>query len=529
MVADPEIRIDPPRVVVEPDGQAQVTVIVTNTGQIVEGFRLTVHGAAADWSEVVTGQPPEQGDPDVLRVYPGRESTATVVFTAPAASAGVAGEVAFAVRAQSVVDPSSSAAAEGDLEVGRVHGLTASITPVTSTGRWSGRHTVKIGNWGNTPATLRLVASDPDDALGFLVSPDRLELPVGSAAVAAVRVRSRRPFLRGTPVRLPFRVVAEPDPPAEQPAAAPVVSDPQRPVLDGALDQRPVLSRGTVALGALGLLVVAAAGGIAVTADPAPAQEPVRSAAVPKPEGPSAEPVDANTVTVRWRPFTRPPDSVLVFRIDPDTSDQDPPMTEEELSESGSVSESTVADLPSDTEVCFELAAVRGDQQSPRTETFCTRTPPPPASEPSTTAPPQTSGTTTTEPTGSGTTSSGTGTETSTGTGPGGDSTTPSPSAPAIGEDEWVLGRPYPQADPGSEPLLEDDREELEVALTELGDDTLHVGVLDSTEYQALGFVTPSDVLYIGPFDSEEAALEGCTELGLPEGFCRPLRPGPRE
>ena len=34
-------------------------------------------------------------------------------------------------------------------------------------------------------------------------------------------------------VRLPFRVVAEPDPPPESSVATPAISDPRRPVLDG--------------------------------------------------------------------------------------------------------------------------------------------------------------------------------------------------------------------------------------------------------------------------------------------------------
>src|SRR5688500_11980906 len=227
-MTDPVMHLEPARVVVEPGGQAAVNVTVTNTGHIVEGFRITVHGAAARWAEVVATRDPDERDPNVIRVYPGKESSATVVFAAPQGPTGTAGEVPFCVRAQSVVDTDRSAAAEGDVEVGRVHGLTASLTPVTSRGRWKGRHTLKVSNWGNAATTLRLVASDPDDALGFLVHPDRLELPVGASAVAAVRVRSRRPFLRGSPVRLPFRVVAEPDPPLVASTAAPTVSDPCR-------------------------------------------------------------------------------------------------------------------------------------------------------------------------------------------------------------------------------------------------------------------------------------------------------------
>ena len=97
--------------------------------------------------------------------------------------------------------------AEGDVEIGKVFGLQAKIVPVTSSGRWRGRHVVQLSNWGNAPATLRMVASDPDAALGFYVRPDVVELPLGGSATVRMSVRTRKPFLRGTPVRLPFSVV----------------------------------------------------------------------------------------------------------------------------------------------------------------------------------------------------------------------------------------------------------------------------------------------------------------------------------
>ncbi len=73
--------------------------------------------------------------------------------------------------ARSTLSPQVSAVAEGDVEIGKVSGLQAKIVPVTSAGRWRGRHTIQLSNWGNAPAQLRLVASDPDDALGFYLGP----------------------------------------------------------------------------------------------------------------------------------------------------------------------------------------------------------------------------------------------------------------------------------------------------------------------------------------------------------------------
>ena len=157
------------------------------------------------------------------------------------------------------MDPDASAVAEGDVEVGKVFGLQAKIVPVTSSGRWRGRHTVQLSNWGNAPAKLRIVASDPDAALGFYVRPDVVELPLGGTATVRVSVRTRKPFLRGTPVRLPFQIVAErADAGPEPTAPALPYSDPSRPVVDGALNQKPILSKAVVAL--LSLILVAGLG-----------------------------------------------------------------------------------------------------------------------------------------------------------------------------------------------------------------------------------------------------------------------------
>ncbi len=73
-----------------------------------------------------------------------------------------------------------SAVVEGDLDLGRVFGLQAKISPVTSTGRWRGRHLVQFTNWGNAPVRLKLTPTDPDEKLGFVVHPEIVEVPIGA-------------------------------------------------------------------------------------------------------------------------------------------------------------------------------------------------------------------------------------------------------------------------------------------------------------------------------------------------------------
>jgi hypothetical protein len=169
-----------------------VTVTVTNPGTVVEGYRLQVLGPTAPWAEVV---PPE------VSVYPQQEVTAAVVFSPPTGTSAPGGLQPFGVIARSTLNPQVSAVAEGDVEIGQVYGLQAKIVPVTSAGRWRGRHVIPLSNWGNAPAQLRLTASDPDDALGFYVSPEIVTLPPGGQVSVRITARTKKPFLRGTPAR----------------------------------------------------------------------------------------------------------------------------------------------------------------------------------------------------------------------------------------------------------------------------------------------------------------------------------------
>src|SRR6185312_8535065 len=180
-----------------------------------------------------------QVHPPELAVYPGKEESAVVLLTPPANAQAPEEALPFGVRAVSTLDAQRTVVEEGDLEVGRVLDLQASITPVTSRGRWAGRHRITYLNWGNSPVHLRLSVDDKDEELGFRLEPEQVSVPVGGSASARLRVRPRNPFLRGAPVRRPFQVVGEsagaaPTPGTPRSAATRAgVPDPSRPVLDG--------------------------------------------------------------------------------------------------------------------------------------------------------------------------------------------------------------------------------------------------------------------------------------------------------
>ena len=364
---DPVVTVESDNVTVEPGGQANVVVRVRNLSTIVEGFRLDVLGDAAPWAQILPGN---------LEVLPQDEAQATILFAPPAGVTTRAGQVPFGVRAVSTVDPGATAVAEGDLHVGRVASSQGRITPATSKGRFSGRHRVELSNWGNTPVRLALEVSDPDEALGFLVTPDVLDLPLGATGKAKVKVRARKPFFRGAPVRRSFRVTGRPLAPgalepAPGPAPLPYGYDPETPAVDGAFEQRPILGRGLIPLAVLAIAAAAAIGFLTSRGGDDPPRE---SVAPPAPQSFAAEALTGDTVRLSWQPGERV-DGYTVFDIDPATRDDaDPIARSVDDSIPGDQGQHDVGELEQGTEYCFQLAAVRGEAASARTEPQCVTT-----------------------------------------------------------------------------------------------------------------------------------------------------------
>jgi hypothetical protein len=362
-VADPLITLDTERTSAQPGGQARVSITVTNPGTVVEGYQLQALGPLAPWSEVV---PPE------VSVYPQQEVTAALVISPPTGTGVPSGLQPFGVIARSTLDPQVSAVAEGDIEIGQVFGLQAKIIPVTSSGRWRGRHVIQLSNWGNAPAQLRMSATDPDSALGFYLRPTFVQLPPGGQAAVRLTARTKHPVLRGTPVRLPFQVVGErlDAVPGQPPAAGMGYGDPSRPVVDAALNQKPILTKGVIAL--LGLLL---AGIIALVAylvarGPIPDEPLAPRGSPPKPTL-TVTSVGPDSIGLTWAPVNGAERYNLQY-IDPKNDS----VTRVDQLE-GAVTSYTVPGLTADADFCFRLNATANGLTGPLSEKVCQRTAPP--------------------------------------------------------------------------------------------------------------------------------------------------------
>jgi Fibronectin type III domain len=488
-VADPLITLDTERTSAQPGGQARVSITVTNPGTVVEGYRLQALGPLAPWSEVV---PPE------VSVYPQQEVTAALVISPPTGTGVPSGLQPFGVIARSTLDPNVSAVAEGDIEIGQVFGLQAKIIPVTSSGRWRGRHVIQLSNWGNAAAQLRMNAFDQDNALGFYLRPVFVNLQPGGQATVRLSARTKHPFLRGTPVRLPFQVAGEPLDAVPGPAPAPGMGhgDLSRPVVDAALNQKPILSKAVIILLALLLAGIIALIGFLIKRGPIP-DDPLAPRGAPAKPVLKVTSVGPDSIGLSWEPI----DQVQQYNLQYIQQGN----VNKVQSLEGAVTSYTATQLTPATEFCFRLSATANGLTGPLSEQVCQLTAPPsPSPSPTPTPSPTPSPTPTPSASSSAPPSTPSG-----GFTPGDRNTDP------IMNQKWIaVATQLPKS-----AHVEADAQAKVTSLATVG---VQAKYLDNRFYPRMLFggttspATPTEesfLVYVGPFDSQTDAQNQCDNI----------------
>ncbi|MBB5959285.1 type II secretory pathway pseudopilin PulG [Saccharothrix tamanrassetensis] len=187
---------------VEPGSEVTCTVVVRNTGELVDQFAVDVVGDAAGWA---VAEPPS------VNLVPQASAEVVVRFAPPRAAEVAAGPVHFGVRVTSREDPYGSVVEEGVVEVGSFTDLSAELVPSKVEAGRKGKYELAVDNVGNHPIGLRFTPGDPDDELDFKLDRTELVLAPGTAAFVELLVKPRDTFLRGQPQTRPFRVEVLPD------------------------------------------------------------------------------------------------------------------------------------------------------------------------------------------------------------------------------------------------------------------------------------------------------------------------------
>lgn len=184
-------------IAVEPGGEATCSVLLRNTGTVVDQFTIAVLGDAQNWA---------QADPAAVNLLPNEESTVLIRFQPPRSSEVAAGAVPFGIRVSSREDPAGSVVEEGTLEVGAFTDVRIELIPRQVRGRKQGRCDVAVDNLGNHPVDLAIDADDPERSLRFRPEHTDLTLQPGTTAFVGLSVLPERRFLRGPERTHPFQV-----------------------------------------------------------------------------------------------------------------------------------------------------------------------------------------------------------------------------------------------------------------------------------------------------------------------------------
>jgi hypothetical protein len=222
---------------VEPGATITTTMLVRNTGQVVDQFTIDVVGNCVEWTQV---------EPKVVNLLPGADVEVTITF-APAKSPEVlAGVIPFGVRVLSREDPAGSTVAEGSVDVAPFEDVQVELVPRQSKGRRRAKHQVAIDNNGNQPTTVQVTAQDEEEALDFKFDHSVATIEPGAAAFIRLTAKPEKRFFKGADRQHPFVVTAVPN------NASPVATR-------GTMTQRQLLPSWLLpAVAVLAVLVIAA-------------------------------------------------------------------------------------------------------------------------------------------------------------------------------------------------------------------------------------------------------------------------------
>lgn len=263
------VDVSPRSSVAEPGRPIPITVLVTNTGDLIGGYTLRVLGADPGWVRVDTEQ---------LSLFPGTSQTVLVTVVVPEGMA--AGERRIAIQVRELTPPYATAVEEIELQVPAAPSVRLQLDPVTVYGGRRASFGAVVENKGNTTVTGRLTGGDAEDKIRFGFAPAAIRLAPGEHRIVELTTRARRPFM-GSPLVRVFTVHLDESPHWEEPARVPLARlmlDKQRgkppeppaapapelpPLATGTFLQRPWLSRGPISL--IGLLAAVTVFAIVIT------------------------------------------------------------------------------------------------------------------------------------------------------------------------------------------------------------------------------------------------------------------------
>ncbi len=185
------------RVSVPPGGETRLGAWVRNGGDVVEKVTFAVEGQPGPWTQI---------EPDEVGLFPKQKGEIQLVFRPRRHWQVRSGLTPFRLVATSQSDVTVVDHVDGSLDVGAFVDVTASLTPLQSTGPEGGEHHLQIENAGNTVMRVRVQVSQPGGELSFTTNPESLELEPGAKGEARITVAPQQTLYGAADKRYPFVV-----------------------------------------------------------------------------------------------------------------------------------------------------------------------------------------------------------------------------------------------------------------------------------------------------------------------------------
>ena len=152
------LQLLPTQAAVAPGGRVEISLIVTNSGELVDRYGITVSGVPPEWCEI---------DQSAISLLPGDKATVHISVQPPSGTATAAGLRPLTINATSNVDELAETSAEFFLTIQSAGALQFDLVPKRVVGR-AGQFRARMDNQANSPSVFSLMAQDAEDGLNFL-------------------------------------------------------------------------------------------------------------------------------------------------------------------------------------------------------------------------------------------------------------------------------------------------------------------------------------------------------------------------
>jgi hypothetical protein len=182
MSANMVLSLSATKLEVVPGESVEATITIRNQSQIVDQFGIRIQGLDPSWWTLSTSS---------VSLFPGEQGEAKLTIHPPKEAESKAGSYSFQVRAVSQANPEEMTEEEAYLVLRGFLVWDVEMSPTKVAGR-SGTYRITANNSGNTDITLIFEGKDPEEALDYTFSHDKVTVPAGESALITLKVRPRK-------------------------------------------------------------------------------------------------------------------------------------------------------------------------------------------------------------------------------------------------------------------------------------------------------------------------------------------------